>query len=105
MICPQHDNAGKSLQHVEAYAIKALVAAFGGVTVDHAKGHWRDASGAVVSEPVWRLITAYEPSAANDAKLASVARYIGAEGNQEAVYVRFASGDVEIVETKQRVAA
>lgn len=103
IICPQHDNLGRSLQHVEKYAVKALCAQFGGCTSVCAKGHWVDDSGKTVSEPVWQLITAYEPGLSNDAKIDNVARYIGREGQQHAVYVKYASGDVNIIDTSAPV--
>jgi hypothetical protein len=99
LIVPQRDNDGKSLQHVRHYAELALAKSFGGVTVSNAKGSWVSPSGELVTEPVWQLVAAYEPTAQNDAKLDSVARYVGHEGRQQAVYVRHASGEVSIIDT------
>lgn len=99
IICPQHDSAGHSLQHVKHYAEKALCNAFGGCTTLSAKGSWVDPRGELITEPVWQIIAAYEPNVTDDHKLASVARYIGHEGKQQAVYVRYADGNVEIIPT------
>lgn len=99
IICPQHDNDGQSLQRVLKNSQTALAKQFGGYTCLPGKGGWINGAGKLQAEPVWQLNVAYEPSAANDAKLESVARYIGHEGRQQAVYVRFASGDVQIIET------
>lgn len=105
VVCPQHDNARRSLQHVKHYAEIALSRAFGGVTAIAAKGSWVNAQGELIQEPVWQLVSAYEPSQANDETLAKVARYIGGEGKQDAVYVRYASGDVDILDTKRATEA
>lgn len=99
VICPQHDNAGKSLQHVRHYAELALSRAFGGCTTTQGKGSWVDPKGELITEPVWCLTAAYEPNVVNDHSLAQIARYIGAEGKQQAVYTRYADGNVEIIPT------
>lgn len=107
IICPQADNSGRSLYMVLETAQKNLAQAFGGFTCTRGKGGWVNGQGKLITEPVNVLTVAYDPSPVNDAKLASVANYIGQAGNQEAVYVRYASGDVEIIDTKAaaRVAA
>jgi hypothetical protein len=105
IICPQHDNDGKSLQHVKHYAELALCKAFGGCTVSSAKGSWVDPQGNLISEPVWQLVAACDASADNARKLESVARYIGTEGKQQAVYLRYPSGDVQILDTHEAIAA
>jgi hypothetical protein len=99
IIVPQHDNDGHSLQHVKHYAELALAKSFGGVTVNSAKGSWVNPRGELVTEPVWQMTVAYDPTPANDAKLASVARYVGHEGKQHSVYLRYADGAVQIMET------
>lgn len=99
IICPQHDNDGQSLQRVLKHSQEALARQFGGYTCLPGKDGWINNAGKIQTEPVWQLTVAYEPSATNDAKLESVARYIGQEGKQQAVYVRFASGNVSIIET------
>lgn len=103
IILPQHDNARHSLQHVRHYAEKALAAAFGGFTVTNGKGGWINSRGELLSEPVWQFTVACEPTPQDDAKLTSIARYMGTEGKQDAVYVRYASGDVQILETDKTV--
>ena len=99
IICPQHDNEGNSLQRVKHYAELSLCKAFGGCTVSSAHGSWVDPNGKLVSEPVWQLVSACEPSPENEAKLENIARYIGREGRQQAVYLRHANGNVSILET------
>lgn len=98
---PQHDNDRHSLQHVRHYAEKALAKSFGGFTVANAKGGWVNGRGELLSEPVWTFAVAYEPTPANDAKLTSIARYMGTEGKQQAMYVRYASGEVHILDMQE----
>ena len=99
IICPRHDNEGNTLEGLRAMAVAALVTAFGGCTVQEAFGHWADATGRVVSEPVWQLVTACVHSDDTADTLRSVAEMIGKLGRQWAVYVRLADGSVEIIDT------
>jgi len=100
VICPQRDNDGHGLGHVKHYAVLSMCKAFGGCTVSSAQGTWEAPDGTLVTEPVWQLVSAYdEADKANDAKLTSVALYIGHEGKQQAVYTRYASGEVAILDT------
>lgn len=101
IVVPHHDNAGKSLQHVHKNAMQYMARHFGGCTSVNATGSWVSSSGQLITEPVWELTSAYAPSAENDDRLTGVARYVGTEGKQQAVYVRYASGDVRILDTLQ----
>lgn len=96
---PKADNDGVPLNGVMKSAQAFLIDAFGGCTVSEAFGSWRNADGVVMSEPVWQLVTAYEPDANNDATLHTLATNVGKLARQQAVYVRYASGDVEIIDT------
>jgi hypothetical protein len=96
---PVNDNDGHSLAAVSEAAQMQLAHAFNGVTTIAACGKWIDAKGKIFAEPVTQLITAYEPAPRNDAILRGIARDIGREAKQFAVYVRYASGDVEILDT------
>lgn len=104
LIVPEKDNAGHSLAHVKRDAVTNLIYAFGGCTVRKAEGSWLSKEGKLHSEPVFELVAAYEPSQHNDEALERIARVVGEEGKQEAVYVRFASGDVRIIEMSPPVA-
>jgi hypothetical protein len=105
IICPQHDNAGKSLQHVKHYAELALCKSFGGCTVSSAKGSWVSPQGELVTEPVWQLVAACDETVAAHNTLRSIANYIGHEGRQDAVYVRYREGRVEIIDTSAKALA
>lgn len=102
IICPQQDNDRHSLQHVRHYAELAMCKAFGGCTVANAKGSWVDPQGKLVSEPVWTFTSACEPNEASNRTLEKIARYIGHEGRQQAVYLRYPSGDVSILDTAEQ---
>ena len=98
VICPKRDNSGKPLPHVRRKATEMLVRAFGACSTRDAIGHWQDGNGNVVTEPVSELVAACDDSAQANATLRQVAQWIGDAANQQAVYVRFASGNVEILE-------
>jgi hypothetical protein len=105
VIIPQQDNAGHSLKQLRDKAALKLTQSFGGVTIRNAEGLWSDNAGKLYNEPVWELVTAYNPSHANNAVLRDLADTIGHEGKQKAVYVRYANGDVEVRDTGAALAA
>jgi hypothetical protein len=100
IIVPKYDNAGNPLVHVVDECIKAMADAYGGVTVREAFGAWRNPkTGEMQAEPVVELVSAYNPeSLADDAKLTDLARTVADKGGQHSVYIRYASGDVEIID-------
>lgn len=99
LIVPKRDNDGGDLAAVQSQAAESLIDAFGGVTVQEATGGWKAPDGTVILEPVWRLISAYEPKPENDKKIKAIAEAIGKAAHQIAVYIRYAGGNVEIVNT------
>jgi hypothetical protein len=46
-----------------------------------------------------------EPSEANDAVFREIALDVGRKARQEAMYIRYASGEVEIAATRNAIAA
>ena len=102
LMIPQADNAGHSLKSLRDKTALKLTQSFGGVTIREAQGLWADKSGALYGGPIWEIATAYEPSPDNDATLCNLADLVGREGNQLAVYVRYASGNVEVRDTSAR---
>lgn len=102
VICPKKDNAGHPLPHVRRKAIEMMVRAFGGCTSRDAIGHWRDGAGEVLTEPVVELVSAYEPGPNGNASLRQVARWIGEAAKQQAVYIRTADGEAELIDTAPR---
>jgi hypothetical protein len=99
IICPKHGNDGADLLPVRAHVAKRLMRAFGGCTVREAAGMWEGPDGADYCEPVWELVAACEPGPDAEATLRDCAADVARLGNQLAVYVRFPSGDVEIINT------
>lgn len=104
LICPKMDNAGNSLEAVRKHLVKELCKAFGGATVSEAQGAWVDPnSGELYDEPVWQIVSAVDvDDLIAEMKLRSLAHWLCDAAQQLAVYLRQASGEVEIV-TPERV--
>lgn len=99
IIVPKADNDGRDMLDVQRVVATRLVKAFGGATIREAFGAWEGPDGQIVSEPVWEVIAACEPDYANEVTLRLIARYVGEAARQWAVYMRHASGEVEIMDT------
>lgn len=97
---PQNGNNGHSLDGLRKQIIAALISSFGGATAVNAMGYWQSPNGELFQEPITQLVSAYEPTPENDSKLKAIAERIGKDGSQLAVYVRYASGNVEILNTE-----
>ncbi len=104
---PKFDNSGNSLAFLAESLMASLAKHFGGVTVIDAIGCWVDPqTGKLYREPVTQVITAYDPSCpAHDDFLRGAAKQIGEAGEQLAMYVRYASGEVEIIDTRRPATA
>ncbi len=100
IIVPQADNDGNSLDGVKRACVGNLIQAFGGCRVSSAEGAWADSDGTLYIEPVSEITTAYEANDYNDQRLRLIALESGIAGKQIAVYVRYASGKVEILQIK-----
>lgn len=103
LVIPQADNSGTPLNGVLASAQTFLANTFGGCTTREARGAWVSPSGELFNEPVWEVVAAYEPSPEHDRTLRNLAGYVGKVGKQQAVYLRYASGDVEILDTSNEL--
>ena len=76
-----------------------LVDAFGGFTAIESRGAWRDPkSGVIFDEPVVQYVVAYEPNFKNNEDLAEIAKWVLTATDELAVYLRFADGDVKIID-------
>lgn len=104
IILPIHDNHGKPLAHIHAELQVALCNTFSGYTAFQANGGWQSCDGRI-EEPVTAYTVAMEPSEANDAVFREIALDVGRKARQEAVYIRYASGEVEIAATRNAIAA
>jgi hypothetical protein len=97
IVIPVNDNNGDSLAVVSEETQLALAHQFGGVTVIPGIGKWIDSTGKLFAEPINELVTAYEPTLENNSKLRKIALKMGLDAGQLSVYVRYASGGVEII--------
>jgi hypothetical protein len=98
IILPVKDNNGRSIASAHSNLATRLIDAFGGLTTRAAQGAWVD-HGKLYREDVTEYVVAYEPTAFNDETLREIAIHAGHEAKQLAIYTRFASGDVEIIDT------
>lgn len=98
IIVPKQDNNGKSLADLTKAVALVLCEHFGGCTAVDAQGYWDGGPKlGLIAEPVTQLIVAYEPSHNQDVVLRQIAKNMGHDAEQWAVYVRYASGDVEVI--------
>lgn len=73
--------------------IKSIVDAFGGLTLFSGSGWWKQDE----PEPVRIVDIAYEPNEENDRKLYDIAYAFKQTAWQEAVYLRYGNGHVQMV--------
>jgi hypothetical protein len=104
IILPVSYNDGKPMAAVHAWLRNKLCHVFGGFTAHEAVGGWKDPNGRVVIEPVIRYVVGVEYDFDNDT-LVNIARDCRRMGNQDAVYVRSACGEVVLVDSNAPVAA
>lgn len=82
--------------HIET-AEAILSQAFGGVTRYHGEGKWKSDDGDMVAENVVILDVAYEPNRENDLKLYDIADQFRNITGENAVYLRYGNGNVQLV--------
>lgn len=97
---PKFDNDGNSLDALVEQVMTILSQKFGGATAIDVTGCWFGPDGKLYREPITQIITAYQPSSDADNVLRSIAVGAGMIAKQLAMYVRYASGEVEIIELK-----
>lgn len=95
LIVPSNDNSGQPIPEILDRALRLCDRAFGGVTLTQGTGQWQGQR-----EPVNLLTSAMESSADNDRKLRIIAMSIGRLAAQQAMYVRYANGDVDILDVQ-----
>jgi hypothetical protein len=98
IVLPNLDNNGQSIAVAHKRLATRLIDAFGGLTTRQAQGAWVN-HGKLYREDVTEYVVAYAPTAFNDGTLREIATQAGNEARQLAVYARFASGEVEIIDT------
>ena len=101
IICPMADNTGRLRPNVYRGARDAMITAFNGCTVRYAEGYWRNDDGKLFMENVAELMAVCDDSATSRDALQAIANNIGYKLQQYAVYIRYASGEVELRNTAQ----
>lgn len=100
IILPTMRNDGTtSLAKTHERLASLLLAAFGGTTAIPGSGMYNNPDKGLQVEAVYSYTVAYVPSDSNDLALRSIAKAVGAEAGQDAVYVQYAGGVVELVNT------
>lgn len=100
IILPILRNDGKTpLAKTHARLATLLIAAFGGCTVVFGSGMYDNPGKGLQVEEIYQYTVAYVPSDSQDFALRAIAKAIGAEAGQDAMYVQYASGTVELVST------
>lgn len=105
IIVPKTGNNGENLAAVISATADALTCRFGGCTIRDATGCWRDKAGKLYMEPVAECVAACEANAESNAVLRELAQRVGHDAKQLAIYVRYPSGDVDIIDTAPQALA
>lgn len=81
-----------------AQVIRHVNAAFGGCSVMTGSGYWvSPKDGKTFAEEICSVEIAYEQTAENDHKLYDIANAFRIDAKQQAVYLRYADGHVQLV--------
>jgi hypothetical protein len=102
IILPQVSPEGRPLDLTRQCLERALLRNWGGFTLSTGCGGWEH-NGRVYREPVWLFDVAAEDTADNRNRLRDVATWLARQADQQAVYVRHASGDVEFIVREQQL--
>ena len=73
-----------------------LVRAFGGITISDSYGIWQDPDGAFIREPVQQFVFACSEDISNNT-ITSIAAEACIRFKQDAIYVRYPDGTVDII--------
>lgn len=104
IILPKIDNNGHDLASAHAALARDICRAFGGVTASDTRGMWVGYDGTLYDEPGTAYDVAMDATEENAATLRDLAVRYGQLCGQEAVYVRYTCGTVEIVDTRHEAA-
>ena len=92
------DGCGDAIPYAEEF----ILAQWGGFTAALCDGAWRDDLGQIIREPSRVYTIAMEPNGDSRVKLHRLGAIVADMGRQNCVYVRHASGIVELVNAGQR---
>jgi hypothetical protein len=105
IILPKLDNNGSDLSFAHAALARDLCQTWGGATASDTRGMWVGYDGTLYDEPGTAYDVAMDATDENATALRNLAVRYGRLCGQEAMYVRYACGKVEIVDTRREVAA
>lgn len=98
IIVPLKDNDGSDNSAVIDRTIRSLCETHGGATSWVAKGYWVNANGKLFADDVVVIQSAMTKSEGNREALRALAALVLADTDQEAVYVSYPGGEVEIID-------
>ncbi|MBB4039094.1 hypothetical protein GGR34_000729 [Microvirga flocculans] len=104
IIVPLKDNDGNDLTAVHTFAKHALCRKFGGFTATPISGGWMDDDGTFYEDHSIAYDIAMVPDRQDDV-LRDLVLELGVMARQLAMYCRYASGTVEIIDTSKALAA
>ena len=104
IILPKLDNNGNDLAFAHVALARDLCQAFGGATACDTRGMWVGYDGTLYDEPGTAYDVAMDATEENARALRNLAVRYGHLCGQEAMYVRYACGKVEIVDTRHEAA-
>lgn len=106
IILPLADNNGASLEAVHTNLKKAIVKAFGGYTATASEGGWySEETDTLYEEPGKAYAIACKDSVTVRNTLRTIAEDFATIAEQECLYLRLPSGEVEFVKPSGRIAA
>ena len=97
IIVPVCDNEGFSLAGIHGELQRALIGTFGGYTCLSGVGGWKRVTGEIQTEKVFVYVVAVEETLKVRQDLEYIAKAFRRIAGQQAVYVRYAQGDVVLV--------
>lgn len=98
IIFPLKDNDGNSLDTLNDDLITEIIHEFGGISVSNSLGYWLDCNGDLFKDYVNELVFACDDNATVDEKINNLAIKYGQLAKQLAIYVKYPSQDVDIID-------
>lgn len=105
LILPVQGNDGQELLPFHLLLRRMLVRTWGGYNSSHVTGGWVDHAGTLYEDEGIAYDVAMEPHEGNNQILRSLAVDFGSRMGQLGVYLRYPSGDVEILDLEEELRA